>query len=149
MRRLDRRPHPPLLSDTDRAFLVVCGPDAGPSRGMTGDLLTLPRPSSAVRCRPSLQVDGSPSSAEVAREWHESVRLAVNLAVKSLSNQCKDAAARPDGSARAAPLAAAWTCDFFRVSKPPGKRCADRRSRRSRPTVRPKVTVSALGAQFT
>ena len=60
---------------------------------MTGELLTLPRPSGVVRCRPSLQVDGSCSSADVATERHESERLAVNLAVKSLSNKCKDAAA--------------------------------------------------------
>jgi hypothetical protein len=99
MRRLVRRPHLPLLSDTDRAFLVVCGPDAGPSGRMTGELLTLPRPSNVVRCRPSLQVDGSCSSVDVAAGRHESEWLAVNLAVKSLSNQCKDAAAVVSNSA--------------------------------------------------
>src|SRR5215218_9921466 len=91
MRRLVRRPHLPLLSDTDRAFLVVCGPDAGPSGRMTGELLTLPRPSNVVRCRPSMQVDGSSSSAYIAAEQHASDWLTVNLAVNSLSNQCKDA----------------------------------------------------------
>jgi hypothetical protein len=60
---------------------------------VTGGLLTLPRPSSAVRCRPSLQVDGSSSSVDVAGERHESEWSAVKLAVKSLSDQCKDAAA--------------------------------------------------------
>jgi hypothetical protein len=80
MRRLVRRPHLPLLSDTDPAFLVVCGPDARPSGGMTGELLTLPPPSNVVRCRPSLQVDCS--SADIPTERHKSERLAVNLAVK-------------------------------------------------------------------
>ena len=47
-------------------------------------------PSSAVRYRPSLQVDGSCSSANVAAERHEFEWLAVNLPVTSLSNQCKD-----------------------------------------------------------
>ena len=60
---------------------------------MTSELLTLPRPSNAVRCRPSLQVDGSCSSADVAGGRHESERLAVNLAVKALSDQCKHAGA--------------------------------------------------------
>jgi len=40
-----------------------------------------------------MQVDGSCSSADVAREWHESEWLAVKLAVKSLAGQYKDAAA--------------------------------------------------------
>jgi hypothetical protein len=62
---------------TDRAFLIVCRPGGG----VTGELLTLPRPSNAVRCRPSLQADGSCSSADVAAEQPESERLAVNLAV--------------------------------------------------------------------
>src|SRR5918996_2804479 len=56
---------------------------------MTGELRTLPRPSSAVRCRPFMQVDGSCSSADVAGERRESEWLAV----KSFSKQCKDAAA--------------------------------------------------------
>jgi hypothetical protein len=60
---------------------------------VTRELLTLSHPSNVVRCRPSLQVDGSCSSADVAAEPHESEWLAVNLAVKPLSNQCKDAAA--------------------------------------------------------
>jgi hypothetical protein len=60
---------------------------------VTSELLTLPRPSNVVRCRPSLQVDGSCSSADVAAKRHESDWLAVNLAVKSPSNQSKDAAA--------------------------------------------------------
>src|SRR5215204_7677 len=58
---------------------------------MTGELLTLPRPSNVVRCRPSMQVDGSSSSAYIAAEQHASDWLTVNLAVNSLSNQCKDA----------------------------------------------------------
>jgi hypothetical protein len=52
---------------------------------VTGELLTLPRPPNVVRCRPSLQVEGSCSSVDVAAERHESEWLAVNLAVKSLS----------------------------------------------------------------
>jgi hypothetical protein len=48
---------------------------------MTGELLTLPRPFSAVRCHASMQLDSSCSSTDVARECHAFVRLAVNLAV--------------------------------------------------------------------
>jgi hypothetical protein len=81
MRGLVRRPHLPLLSDTDRAFLVVCGPDAGPSGGMTGELLTLPRPSDAVRRRASAQVDVVHLSAGVLSERPKFKRLAVDLAV--------------------------------------------------------------------
>jgi hypothetical protein len=53
--------------------------------GVMGGLLTLPRPSSAVRYDPSLQVDRSCSSAGVAVEEHQCECLAVNLAVKSRS----------------------------------------------------------------
>jgi hypothetical protein len=60
---------------------------------VTAELLTLPHPSSVVRCGPSLQVDGSSLSADVAADRHEFEWLAVNLAVKPLSNQGKDAAA--------------------------------------------------------
>jgi hypothetical protein len=52
--------------------------------GVTRELLTLPRPFSAVRCRPSMQVDGLCLSARVAPERHVSERLAVNLAVNPL-----------------------------------------------------------------
>jgi hypothetical protein len=52
-----------------------------PSVLASSGLLTLPRPSRPVRCRPSMQVDGSSLSADVVAEWHESERLAVNLAV--------------------------------------------------------------------
>jgi hypothetical protein len=55
-------------------------------------LVTLPRPSSAVRCRPSMQIDGSCSSADVAAERHKSEQLAVNLAVNQPLH-CEDAAA--------------------------------------------------------
>ena len=48
---------------------------------LTWGPLTPPDASSVVRCHPSLQVDGSCSSADVAMERHESERLAVNLAV--------------------------------------------------------------------
>jgi hypothetical protein len=40
-----------------------------------------------------MQVDGSSSSVDVGGERHESEWSAVKLAVKSLSDQCKDAAA--------------------------------------------------------
>jgi hypothetical protein len=56
---------------------------------VTGGLLTLPRPSSAVRRRSSLQVDGSCSSVDVASDRHESEPLAVRLAV----NPCSEAEA--------------------------------------------------------
>jgi hypothetical protein len=77
------------LTVAERSSTYSCGI----RRGVTDGLLTLPRPSSVVRYRPSLQVDGSCSSVNVAAERQESERLAVNLAVKALSNQCKDAAA--------------------------------------------------------
>jgi transposase len=48
---------------------------------LTFALVTLPRSSRAVRYCPSLQVDGSSSSADVAAERHKSERLAVNVAV--------------------------------------------------------------------
>jgi hypothetical protein len=71
------------LSVSDRAVLIVCGPDAGPDGGATGELLPLPRPSSAVRCGPSAQLIGLCLFAGVALERCESERLAVNLAVSA------------------------------------------------------------------
>jgi hypothetical protein len=71
-----------MLSVTDRA----CSSSAGQTRaqaGVTGELLTLPRPSSSVRHCPSLQLDGSCPSAGIIAERHESVCLAVNLAVRA------------------------------------------------------------------
>jgi hypothetical protein len=85
----------PPLTEVVRRRPSSCGPNwpspSGPRA--TCGLLTLPRPSSAVRCRPSLQVGGSCSSADVVAERHESEWLAVNLAVKSRSTRCRDAAA--------------------------------------------------------
>jgi hypothetical protein len=57
----------------------------GEPRRATGGPLTLPRPSNAVRNRPSAQVDGLCLSAGVGPERQESERLAVNLAVSQLS----------------------------------------------------------------
>jgi hypothetical protein len=69
---------------TDRAFLIVCRPGGG----VTGELLTLPRSSSPVRCGPSMQLGGSCSSADVAAGRHKSERLAVNLAVNQPLHCC-------------------------------------------------------------
>jgi hypothetical protein len=55
----------PLLSASDRAVLIVCGPDAGPDGGATGELLTLPgrpAPSVAVHLRRLMVCVCSPAS---------------------------------------------------------------------------------------
>jgi hypothetical protein len=76
-----------LLSLADRALLIICGPDVGPSGGVTGELLTLPRPSSVVRCRPFLQVNDLCLFTGVVLERCEYERLAVNLAVNALAQR--------------------------------------------------------------
>ena len=69
----------PVSSGADRAFLLVCGPHAGPSAGVTSELPTLPRLSGAVRRRPTVQVYGLRLFASVDLERRESERLAVSV----------------------------------------------------------------------
>ena len=87
---VDRRDASVLLS----LLLSARGP-------RTSGPLTLPRPSRAVRCRPSAQVNGLCLFAGVAVERCESERLAVNLAVSAWPRLALDSLDLPRGGREA------------------------------------------------